>query len=462
MKKIISFLFTTWIVFILLFGLFVKKLEAQHKDISSKKSVTIVDSVDVDFVTADFPVGFKMITSGEWQFIAYYNRDRYLSVASRKLSSKNWEYKILPTRVGWDSHNYIDMTLDNNNCIHVSGNMHADSMIYFKATRPFDISSLVKIFPLVNAEDELKCTYPRFFKSPSNKLVFMYRKGSSGNGNTLFITYDEKIQKFSKLSDLPLFDGLGQMSSYMEGPVLGPDGYYHMTWIWRDTPDCETNHDWSYAKSKDLINWESIAGFKEAMPISPKSLQFTFDPVPVNSGALNGHAHLFFDANKKPLIAYMKDDKIGNSQIYIATPKEKSWSLYQVSTWDYRWNFFGHGTIENQIRIIKTGFLSNSIIFIRYWHIKKGFGELLIDKNFNTIADRSLTEAESAEFPSSHLNPFSTNSGIAVKWIKSSVKGNSSEYFGLRWETTGVRRYYDRPSDAISPTMMKLYKFVNR
>ena len=49
--------------------------------------------------------------------------------------------------------------------------------------------------------------------------------------------------------DVPLTDGQGLMNAYQSQPTLGPDGWYHLYWVWRDTPDCSTNHDLSYMKS---------------------------------------------------------------------------------------------------------------------------------------------------------------------------------------------------------------------
>ncbi|MBT7066783.1 MAG: hypothetical protein HN919_10805 [Verrucomicrobia bacterium] len=35
-----------------------------------------------------------------------------MTVASRPLDSKKWTYQGLPSKVGWDSHNYITMAMD--------------------------------------------------------------------------------------------------------------------------------------------------------------------------------------------------------------------------------------------------------------------------------------------------------------------------------------------------------------
>jgi hypothetical protein len=56
------------------------------------KKIKILESLEVDSVPADFPVRFSFLTSGEWQFIAYYNKNRSLTLASRKTSDQGWNY----------------------------------------------------------------------------------------------------------------------------------------------------------------------------------------------------------------------------------------------------------------------------------------------------------------------------------------------------------------------------------
>lgn len=425
---------------------------------NKSEQVEILQTLQVDSVVSDFPVSFSMLNNGNWQFVAYYNKNRQLTVASREITKKKWNYISFPTKVGWDTHNSITMAFDKNNCVHVSGNMHADSMLYFKTTRPFDIQTFKRVFPLISVEDELKCTYPFFMYDPQKNLVFSYRKGGSGNGNTIINVYDEKISTFKRLSDQPLFDGLGEMSSYAEGPVIGPDGYYHLTWFWRDTPGCETNHDLSYARSKDLTHWETLSGKISTLPLTPTNTNFIVDPVQANGGALNGISKLFFDKNRKPLLVYMKYDPQGVSQIFIAKFEQNKWNISQASNWEYRWNFFGSGSIATEIKIIGAEDSKDGKIRIHYWHIKKGSGELVLDKNtLKIIDDKSVLPEENLQYPLSLISPFSTIPGMSVKWLKSKSNPQSKDYFALRWETLGVRRYFDKPKNPVSPSVMNLY-----
>ena len=58
----------------------------------------------------------------------------------------------------------------------------------------------------------------------------------------------------------PLVDGEGRGNAYFVGPTQGPDGVFHLTWVWRDTPEAATNHDLSDARSRDLVHWEKSNG----------------------------------------------------------------------------------------------------------------------------------------------------------------------------------------------------------
>ncbi len=425
-------------------------------------AINIIEAIEVDSVIADFPVGFNFLTLGEWQFIGYYNKNRELTVASRKISDQRWKYQILPTKVGWDSHNRISMTTDRDSCLHISGNMHNDTLIYFKTDRPNDISTFKEVFPMVAAADESRCTYPKFTKNAANELIYSYRKGGSGNGITISNLYDEQSKSFRRLTDKPLFDGLGLMSAYARGPRLGPDKFFHMIWFWRDTPACETNHDLSYARSRDLIHWETVDGHPIALPITPDIHQLTVDPVPPGGGVINGGAMLFFDAEDKPIIAYMKYDSAGISQIFIARQQVGEWLVKQVSNWAYRWEFSGPGSIEFHISIHKGDLDPDGNIVITYTHIKRGNGELIIDPNtFSLIADRPLQIVEQAEYPAELLTPTSGIDSVSVRWLSPASK-QANEYYALRWETMGKRRFYKPRQVPIKPSVLTLYKFERR
>jgi hypothetical protein len=384
-----------------------------------------------------------------------------MTVASRKVSKSKWNYNVLLTKVGWDSHNRIVMAFDRDFCIHISGNMHNDTMTYFRTEKPLDIFTFQKVFPLVSVEDEIRCTYPSFLKTPDGQVIFSYRLGGSGNGITITSFYNEKTKSFKRLSDKPLFDGLNQMSAYASGPSLGADGFYHLAWLWRDTPHCETNHDPSYARSKDLITWETIDGQKLNLPITPKSSQFVVDPVPPGGGVINGAYRLFFDEDNRIYLVYMKYDKNGNNQLFVAKAVNGKWKIEQVSNWNYRWEFKGPGSITFEIKI-KNAQVKDNKITIVYRHKNRGDGELIVDlETLHLIEDNNVELTEKSEFPKELIETERSDEEMTVHWMKlESANQNPNEFYGLRWETMGKRRFYEAPEVPVKPSALKLFKFT--
>ena len=236
---------------------------------------------------SDFPVAFCLLTHGDKQFVAYYAPDHQMIVASRNINEDKWLFQPLPSKIGWDGHNSIAMKVDSDDQIHLSGNMHVDPLMYFRTTKPLDITSFKEINYMVG-KDEMKATYPAFMNGPDNAFIYHYRDGGSGDGNEIFNVYDVKTQTWSRLLDKPLTDGKGLRNAYMSGPSLGPDNYYHLVWVWRDSYHCETNNHLSYARSRNLKDWESVDGKRVELPITIEQKELWVDPVPVKAGLING------------------------------------------------------------------------------------------------------------------------------------------------------------------------------
>jgi len=102
------------------------------------------------------------------------------------------------------------------------------------------------------------------------------------------------------------------MNVYPAGPVKGPDGYFNLLWIWRDTSDACLNHDLSYARSFDLINWETASGSPLSLPITPADKTVIVDPVSAERGLINVGHRIGFDANVQTVLSYHKYDQCGN------------------------------------------------------------------------------------------------------------------------------------------------------
>jgi len=157
--------------------------------------------------------------------------------------------------------------------------------------------------------------------------------------------YDVETETWRRLAESPLFSGGGKMNAYFVGPAQDKSGAFHICWVWRNTPDCATNHDLCYARSKDLVHWETSAGRPLSLPITLATAEVV-DPVPPGGGMINGNTKVGFDADGRPVISYHKFDAQGKTQLYNARRETGGWRIYQISDWDYRWEFQGGGTLR--------------------------------------------------------------------------------------------------------------------
>jgi hypothetical protein len=415
---------------------------------------TIVKVLDIADVWSGHPVGFSLVTTPTRQYVAYYDTNRDMTVAQRALTSDTWTFTRLPTTVGWDSHNYIAMDLDSGGFIHVSGNMHAVPLIYFRGAQANEAGSLSGATMV--GSNESSCTYPLFFHDTANNLVFNYRDGSSGSGNHIFNIYNTGTKTWRRLLNAPFTDGQGARNAYPVGPVLGPDAFWHMVWVWRETPDAETNHDLSYARSRDLVQWQTAAGTNLTLPITLATSDIV-DPVPQNGGMINNNTKVGFDAQNRPIVAYHKFDSAGNTQLYNARFENGKWVPHKTSSWNYRWAFSGQGTLvfEIQVEPVKVDAAGN--LTQRWYHAQYGgWNAFALDPT--TLAATAML-GRSLPYPVSLETVESTTAGMHVRWQDDSGAGpDPTVLYMLRWETLDSNR--DMPRSPIPPpTRLRLYGF---
>lgn len=418
----------------------------------------LAETRDVAPVASGFRVGFSLLTTGNLQYVAYYDPQHRMTVAARALGSNEWQFQTLPSTVGWDSHNYITMAVDRDGQLHVTGNMHASDLVYFRTGQPGKISTL-KQWPMTGRE-EIRVTYPKFLTSPDGQLVFCYRDGGSGNGNHIFNVYDPATQAWKRMLDTPLFVGEGERSSYPSGPSLGPDGWYHMTWVWRDTPDCSTNNHLSYARSRELIQWESASGQKVKLPIKLDQKELWVDPVPSQGGIINGGFRLTFDSKNQPLIAYHKADGKGHMQIYAARSESGGWKSYQLTDWDKPVEFSGPGSMEFVgITIGALSVLKPGVLTIPYRHKNYGSGHLFVDEQTLRPLEKQYPVPE--ELPRGLNKRQSDFKGMEIRRAQDlgGSDGDKVRYL-LQWESLGANQDKRPPEQPPQPSMLRIHKLV--
>jgi hypothetical protein len=424
------------------------------KSLAQTKPETIEEAVDVAPAWAGHSVGFALLARGDQQFVAFYDAERRMTIGQRTLGEKSFRLTRLDSQVGWDSHNYIALDADDEGFLHVSGNMHVVPLVYFRSTRPLDAASLERV-PAMTGALEQNTTYPIFFRGPNKEFLFTYRDGGSGNGNQIYNIYDAKSRTWKRLLDTPLTDGQGQRNAYLSVPKLGPDGFFHMVWVWRETPDASTNHDPSYARSRDLVHWENARGEALKLPMTLATGDIV-DPVPEKGGVINGNLYIGFDAQKRPIVSYHKYDAKGATQIYNARQENGRWKIYQTSDWKYRWEFGGGGTLVFDVGLGPVQVDPDGVLTQNFRNAKEGSGTWILDPN--TL--RPIGKKVSAPaYPPSISKVESAFPGMEVRWAGG--QGSSDEAntrYVLRWETLPSNRDMPRPEPWPPASLLRVYK----
>ena len=462
MKKLYS-------TFILLTGIavfngFSQKSKAPVVIDESDKKPEIVSVTPIDKVWAGQPTGFSLLTHGNRQYIAYYNGDRRMVVGQRNLSEEKFSLTVIPatnretaggtsTVLGWDSHNSVTIAIDKQGYLHLSGNMHVNPLTYFRSTKPNDISTLVQVMEMVGL-NEKRCTYPHFMTTREGELLFHYRDGASGSGNEIYNIWSCENQKWSRLLDVPLTDGQGLMNAYQTQPTLMADNWYHVYWVWRDTPDCATNHDLSYIKSPDLKNWFNAFGDPVTLPATLDNKSLIVDPVPPGGGIINLAARLCLNRNNKPLFVFHKYDQKGNLQFYVSWTEGKKWVSRQITDWDYRWKFSGGGSINSEVQVGPFTRRSDGRYEIGYTHIKYGTGTFLLDEKLN-VTGKVIKPAPFRE----SIKTEGKFPGLLVQ-TTGDLEGSSEKNISymLKWETLPANRDQARPEPWPDPSTLFIYK----
>jgi hypothetical protein len=417
-------------------------------------------------VWSGHPVTFALLTERGHQFVAYYDEERRLTVAGRKLGDTRWT-RVQPSGVpvprqnrdsnvtNWDSHNYLRLALDREGCLHLSGNMHVNPLVYYRTRVPFDVSTLERI-DRMTGERETRCTYPVFFKNAAGDLLFRYRDGSSGNGSDLYNIYDVATRTWRRVIETPLLEGEGERNAYALEPTLGPDGRFHLVWMWRETPDCATNHTLSYARSRDLVHWENSRGERIELPITLAKGD-VIDSAQPGEGLINMTFNLGFDAQRRPLVVFHRYDPQRQSQAYIARPSAEraGWDVRQMSAWDFRWEFSGGGSIASEVKLGAPRSTPDGSLVVDFWTRAAGSGRWRL--RADTLESIEQLAAAPAMLPPALRRVRSTTPGMEVQSLTSRANGRR---WVLRWETVGRNR--DKPREsAPPPSELRLYEMAD-
>ena len=427
----------------------------------------------------------ELLTRDGHQYVAYYDQDRFLTVAQREPGSDEWKFHRFPVQMGWatGSHARLSIALDRDGYIHLS--CYRRSMLqapepppealYYRSKAPHSIDEFEHRYMISEEEHP---HYPTYYTVGEN-LFFTYRHGGSGRGDQLLNRYDDTRRVWVREFETPLIDGSGLRNAYVHGPggpMPGPDGRFHLLWVWRETPDHETNHSLSYARTvgNDLHQWESAAGTPVSPPFTIENRELLVDGTPPGGGLSNVFKQMAWDSRQRVVVSFHKFDENGASQIFNARFIDGEWRAVQATRWEFVWGeaYKGRGAIgpHEHLRMGSVEPGENGELTQYVWNRDEGEALIVLDEEtLSPIREedprpdpewrRVITKPES-DFQVKPI-PELRRSGGPMQVNLISDKNNADmkgvDYY-LRWEHGGTNRDRAVPKPWPEPTMLRVYK----
>jgi hypothetical protein len=287
---------------------------------------------------------FRKNSISSWkgmQFIAYYDQDKNVVLGKRKLGASSWTIKKTQyTGNAADAHRSISLITDGDGYLHISWDHHGNALNYAVSVAPASLELGPK--SSMTGIKEGNVTYPEFYTLAGGNLLFLYRDGSSGNGNLMLNRYDLKNRKWTQVQD-GFIDGEGKRNAYWQ-MAADAKGVIHVSWVWRESPDVASNHDMCYARSADGgLTWEKSTGEKYTLPITMATAEYAAK-IPQKSELIN-QTSMYADANGRPFIAtYWREVGESVPQYHVIYKDNKEWKTLNLGFRKTAFSLSGVGT----------------------------------------------------------------------------------------------------------------------
>jgi hypothetical protein len=412
----------------------------------AEAQLAILNKLDIARVWAGHPVDFDIETKDTFQCVAYYDTLRRMVVASRSTAAQTWGRTVLPATTGWDSHNYIEMAIDDSGYVHISGNMHNAALVYFRSQKPWSSAAFDQ--PGMVGTIESSVTYPVFIKGTDGRLYFQYRDGGSGSGTTIWNRYDLQNKRWTRITSQGLFNGGGDVNAYPTNPVLGPDGFFHIIWMWRDTPVANTNHHLSHIKSGDFSTWKTMSGQNLTLPITQSTSGVVADPVTAGKGLINMDFWISWDSRQRAILTYHRYDNNTISQIWNTRWENNAWKIYQTSSWtSFKWNLDLQGSLTHDIAATPLEIDAKGRLLQYYVYRDKIKRQWVLDETTLKPLSDSVWQP-----PAGQEEIYRVES----TWPDMQVNLKKQDNFWIRWETLPINQDQPRTSYPSGSTL-RLY-----
>ena len=185
--------------------------------------------------------------------------------------------------------------------------MHGNPFNYARSTQPWSLS-LVKT-NMTGYENSV--TYPQFLNCPNGDLLYFFREGGSGSGNTFINRYSALTHTWTNVtlgtSQAPFIVGQTGVpattcNAYPNYACFDAQTNLHITWAWRNSSvTIESNHDTLYARSPDYgATWKRWNATPYTLPITQTNADNIW-PIATNHTIMNMSGQCM-DTNNRPVI----------------------------------------------------------------------------------------------------------------------------------------------------------------
>ena len=275
------------------------------------------------------------------QYASYYDSLGKVVLAKRLLGTDKWELRTT-TLTGnvRDAHNSISIMVDGEGFLHLAWDHHNNQLHYTRSVKPGSLELMAS--QSMTGANETKLTYPEFYKLANGDLLFLYRDGSSGNGNLILNRYHLRSKRWERVNS-NLLDGQGERNAYWQA-CMDDQGTFHISWVWRETPDVASNHDLCYAKSEDGgKTWMRSDRKIYQLPINAANAEY-ISKIPQASELINATS-MATDEKGRPYIAtYWRPADTKVPQYHLVYHNDQKWNVQQVSNRKTPFSLSGGGT----------------------------------------------------------------------------------------------------------------------
>lgn len=331
----------------------------------------------------------------DYQFVGYYDSTGTVVLGRRKLGSSKWElHRTQYTGNVADAHNVISLMVDGDGYLHMSFDQHAGKLKYCTGTAPLSLE-MGELKPMIGTEEE-KVTYPEFHRLSCGDLLFVYRSGSSGNGNMVMNRYRLSTGQWERVQT-SLVDGEGLRNAYWQMFVDAND-VIHLSWVWRETSSVSTNHDLCYAKSEDCgKTWTTSSGKEYKMPIDASNAEYAFR-IPQASELIN-QTSMCADREGHPYIAtYWRSEDSDVPQYRLVWHDGNEWKMQCVSKRTTPFSLDGPGTKRIPISRPKVVICGNTMYYL-YRDVESGSRASMYYTGLDSVESGIWERTDITDFP---------------------------------------------------------------